>query len=245
MAALNQVDPDAAFGSRATNDINWRGHDPSTLLPNLRGTDIWLSTGDGRPGRYDDPVTDPGGIPGGTGIESLTNASTEAFHRHLVEERVPHTWDDYGAGTHSWPYWARDLRRHIGPLMRRFDNPRPRPAQVRYRSVEPTWSVWGWRAGFTRDAPQEFADLSRADAAGFVLTGTGSARVTTPGHYRPGRAYRVTLVRDGEPLGSQAVLADDRGRLVVTVPLDDGSLDPSGRGAPSPRRCGQRDDIRS
>src|SRR5207244_1949557 len=34
---LNQTEPDAMFGPRATNEINWQGHDPSTLMTNLRG----------------------------------------------------------------------------------------------------------------------------------------------------------------------------------------------------------------
>jgi diacylglycerol O-acyltransferase / trehalose O-mycolyltransferase len=27
-------------------------------------------------------------------------------------------WDDYGPGTHDWPYWRRDLRETLPDLVR-------------------------------------------------------------------------------------------------------------------------------
>ena len=52
---LDGVQPDAMFGSRATNEINWQGHDPADLVTNLRGVDLWLYTATGAPGPYDPP----------------------------------------------------------------------------------------------------------------------------------------------------------------------------------------------
>jgi diacylglycerol O-acyltransferase/trehalose O-mycolyltransferase len=31
---------------------------------------------------------------------------------------IRHVWDDYGPGTHDWPYWRRDLRQTLPDLMR-------------------------------------------------------------------------------------------------------------------------------
>lgn len=50
---LDHVEPEAMFGSRVTNEINWQGHDPADLAENLRDVDVWLYTASGLPGPYD------------------------------------------------------------------------------------------------------------------------------------------------------------------------------------------------
>ena len=34
---------------------------------------------------------------------------------------IAHTWDDYGPGSHTWPYWTRDLKQTLPPLLFRRD----------------------------------------------------------------------------------------------------------------------------
>jgi hypothetical protein len=134
-------------------------------------------------------------------------------HRRLVALGFRHVWDDYGAGVHTWPYWARDLRRTLPWLMRRFARPPAPPALVSYRSIEPSYRVYGWRVRLT--GPRvEFSTLSRAGARGFALSGSGRATVTTPPRYRPGGRYRVRVATVGRRLR-----ADRGGRLRVDVPL--------------------------
>ncbi|MDQ1706468.1 MAG: hypothetical protein QOF18_2834 [Frankiaceae bacterium] len=80
----DRVPPGSMFGSRATNEINWQGHDPSTLMTNLRGMGIYLWTGTGAPGPYDSTPD-----PAASGIEFLVYESTRHFHPHLVEAGIP------------------------------------------------------------------------------------------------------------------------------------------------------------
>ena len=40
------------------------------------------------------------------------------MHDKLVELGIDHVWDDYGAGVHDWPYWARALAQTLPELMR-------------------------------------------------------------------------------------------------------------------------------
>jgi hypothetical protein len=35
----------------------------------------------------------------------------------LLSLGVAHVWNDYGPGTHSWPYWQRDLSEAMPSLM--------------------------------------------------------------------------------------------------------------------------------
>jgi S-formylglutathione hydrolase FrmB len=211
---LDGVEPEAMFGSRTTNEINWQGHDPATLVTNLRGVDLWLFTATGAPGPYDPPAPNAGA----TGIESLTHGSTMSFVQRAQQLGVPFHLDNYVYGTHTWPYWARDLHEYLTPLMETFANPPAPPASTSYQSIDTRWSQWGWSVDVQRSAVQQFSDLSGAGRDGFTLRGTGTATVITPGFYPPGSVSTVTIA---STLGSTATtaVADDGGRLHLTIPL--------------------------
>jgi S-formylglutathione hydrolase FrmB len=209
---LDGVQPEAMFGSRVTNAVNWNGHDPASLIDNLRATSIHLWTATGANGPYD-----PAPNPTGTGIEFLTHVSTDRFHQHLVEADVPSSYHDYTYGTHTWAYWARDLQQYVRAMMRDFAHPR-RPVSTTYTSIDKRWTQWGWRVAFDRAAAQEFSELSYGNGSGFTLTGSGTAAVRTPRFYRPGEALRVSGI------GATRVLHADRaGRLRLSVPLAAGA----------------------
>jgi hypothetical protein len=212
---LDGVQPDAMFGSRATDEINWQGHDPAQLAANLRGVSLWLYTATGIPGPLDPPTPNPAAM----GIEAATHGSTMSFQQRLQSLGIPSHYDDYMLGTHTWPYWARDLRDYVPSLMRIFARPSRPPSQATYQSIDQGWSQWGWSVSVQRQQAQEFSWLSGADARGFALRGSGTATVTTPAFYKPGSAKVVTL---SDVSGRRAFLAraDRDGRLRLTVPLD-------------------------
>lgn len=210
MTGLNGVQPFAPFGDPAVDDIIWQGHNPATLVSNLRHTDLQLWCGTGQPGPYDEPGSD---TPGGVAIEQFTYDSTTFFAEAAEVEGIDHTFHDYGAGTHSWPYWARDLRKWMPRLNRIFAQDRPAPRTISYRSIERTWREWGWRVATRRPAPHAWSGLARASTDGFTLTG-GRAVVTTPADYRPGRTYRL---RYAGGTGAKRVVADEDGRLRTDV----------------------------
>jgi S-formylglutathione hydrolase FrmB len=205
---LDGAQPEAMFGSRVTNAVNWEGHDPAMLIENLRASTLHLWTATGVNGPYD-----PEPNPGGTGIELLTHFSTQKFHDHLVEADVPSDYHDYTYGTHTWPYWTRDLQEYVGLMMRDFAHPKT-PNTVSYTSIDKRWSQWGWTASFARSAAQEFSALTFAGPGGFTLQGTGTATVTTPASYQAGERAAITIGTK-----TTSARADDRGRLRIVVPL--------------------------
>jgi hypothetical protein len=211
---LDRVEPDAMFGSRATNEINWQGHDPADLVTNLRGVDVWLYTATGAPGPYDPPPPNPGAM----GIEWLTHSSTMSFNQRAQDQGVPVHYIDYTYGTHSWPYWARDLREYVGPLMQTFASPPAPPAPTSYQSIDKSWSQWGWSVSLQRPAEQQFSSLTNGGARGFTLAGTGTATAVTPPFYAPGSVQTVTL-SGSSGAATFAATADGGGRLHLTVPL--------------------------
>lgn len=209
---LDRVPPNSMFGDRATNEVNWAAHDPATLAPNLSDTRIFLFTGNGAPGPLDGLVPNAGAMT----IEALAHDDTVFFHRRLEELGIPSSFDDYGPGTHSWPYWVRDLRQSIGPLMASFADPPAPPPAVHYTSAEGSYGVYGWGVTMHRTA-REFSSLENARRGGFELSGSGSATVVTPPVYRPRRAYRAKLYGS---FGSRTVVLRPRGRrLRIEVPL--------------------------
>jgi hypothetical protein len=211
------VPANSIFGNRATEEINWADHDPATLAANLRDTNLYLYTGDGAPGPLD---TTPVNLEGSL-IEAIVGYDTEDFHNRLVALGIPSFYDDYGPGTHSWPYWSRDLQQSIGVIMADFAHPPPAPAQVTYTTADSDYSVYDWQVTMDRPAT-EFSTLEDASSGGFALAGSGSGSVTTPPSYQPGAPYSVTL--QGERVrASLSCLADHQGRLHLRVPLGPGN----------------------
>jgi len=210
------ADADAMFGPRATNELNWQAHDPHTLAENLRGMDIRLWTGNGKQGPLD-PVPNPGA----GAIEAGVHVLTSLFHAHLQTLHIPSVYKDYGPGTHSWPYWARDLKELVGPLSRRFAHPPKNPVTVRYTSAGATWAQWGWSVRLTR-AEAAFSTLSAANPGGFVLRGTGKATVLTPALFAP-RAGLTVRIRDATGTHTGSAHAGKDGRLRVAVKLGAGT----------------------
>ena len=90
---------------------------PIDLAPRLRSLKLLeLRTGDGTPGPLDAAGTRAGCV--ACVIERFLQAMNVRMHRRLAALGIRHVWDDYGPGTHDWPYWRRDLRATLPDLMR-------------------------------------------------------------------------------------------------------------------------------
>jgi S-formylglutathione hydrolase FrmB len=198
--------PDAIWGPRSLDAVYWRGHNPWDLAANLRGMTLSIRTGDGGPPPGELAAPDP--------IEIAVHDMSLSLHRRLDALDIPHVFDDYGPGTHSWSYWQRDLRLELPRLMTAFDRAPAAPGPVTYTSIEPQFEVHGWRVTIDR-ARTEFATLAGADVYGFTLRGSGSGEVTTPPRYGTGSAHTVTV--DGG--AARTLRADAEGRLHIAVPL--------------------------
>jgi S-formylglutathione hydrolase FrmB len=77
----------------------------------LKGTDLYISFGNGEPGPLDPPNTEF------DRLESWVNQGDESFLGALTAAGIPATIDAYGPGTHSWNYWDRELRRSLPLIM--------------------------------------------------------------------------------------------------------------------------------
>jgi S-formylglutathione hydrolase FrmB len=119
--------PGDQFGDRLLAEANWRAHNPWDLAGNLRNTTLVIDTGNGQPGPLDPSgkLFDP--------IELGVHDMSVLFHQRLLALGISHTWNDYGPGTHSWPYWQRDLSEAMPSVMSTFRSSRHGKSRKKHR----------------------------------------------------------------------------------------------------------------
>lgn len=114
----------ALFAADATNmwgwpgDPAWAANDPVVHAERLRGTAIYLSTGNGLPGEHE-AFNDPS-IAGNLGVlvdrllvggtmEAVAGSCTGPLAARLSQLGIPADVRFRAAGTHAWPYWQDDV----------------------------------------------------------------------------------------------------------------------------------------
>ncbi|MCE7051436.1 alpha/beta hydrolase [Streptomyces purpurascens] len=120
----------ALWGDPVAQRAIWQERDPYCLAERLRGTRVHLSSGDGRAGALDPPGTEPDPhIPGLedpdhpfpedviSPTETLMGEESRAVAARLRRAGVQVSTHFY-AGTHSPPYWWRELDRTLPMLLR-------------------------------------------------------------------------------------------------------------------------------
>ena len=113
-------DSRAIWGDPERDRANWERHDPTELADELPRIPLFVSAGDGRPGPLDEPAQ------GSDAIERRVLSESRAFVARLRQLDVAVHADFYGRGTHTWPYWQRELRRAL-PLLLAPLTGRPAP----------------------------------------------------------------------------------------------------------------------
>ncbi|MBF6328700.1 alpha/beta hydrolase [Nocardia transvalensis] len=105
---------------------DWAANDPYMQAEKLRGVELYISSGNGLPGKYD-VLNGPRALPGpdglanqlliGGAIEAATNYCTHNLQNRFASLGIPATFN-FTAGTHSWGYWQEELKRSWPVLAR-------------------------------------------------------------------------------------------------------------------------------
>ncbi|WP_031466970.1 alpha/beta hydrolase [Sciscionella sediminilitoris] len=112
----NDQVPFALWGNPVTQSDTWRAHNPFDNADKLRGTRLFVSAGNG----VSTDLDPPNQTPAANLLEPPTLANSLGFVAKLKLLGIPVTTDFYGAGTHAWPYWFRELQRAWPLLTRDF-----------------------------------------------------------------------------------------------------------------------------
>ncbi|MEV0436188.1 alpha/beta hydrolase family protein [Nocardia sp. NPDC050413] len=114
----------ATFGANADNmwggpgDPAWVANDPVLHADRLRGTSVYLSSGNGAPGPHE-ALNDPS-IAGNVGVlldrvlvggtmEAVVGSCSGPLVGRLGQLGIPADVRFRAAGTHAWPYWQDDV----------------------------------------------------------------------------------------------------------------------------------------
>lgn len=203
---------DAIYGPRATQEIRWRGHNPTDLANNLRGLDLQLRTANGIP----NPAIGENLLSADTVscvVEAGVYGGSVDLNRALDELKIPHLWDDYGPGCHTKPNFEREIADTVRVFGEDFANPPAPPQPFDYESVEPEFGVWGWHFGADPRRALEFLQLDSVSPRGLTLVGSGTTTVTTPPLFRHARWVQIDNATPG------VATPDAAGRVRFSVDL--------------------------
>lgn len=238
-SALQGGAVDAIYGPRLTQEVRWRGHNPSDLAANLRGIDLQVRTANGsinpRIGENPFSVDLVSCL-----VEAGVYGASVSMHGILDKLGIQHLWKNYGAGCHTPPNFKREVADTLRVFADNFADPAETPSLFDYETIEPEFDVWGWNVKADPQRALEFMRISGADQFGATLTGSGETTVTTPPMFgsrefvhltgatdqwtRAGRDGRITFGVDlGRPDAVQQFrLGAVTKRTTRTVSFDDG-----------------------
>ncbi|MGP3770081.1 alpha/beta hydrolase [Streptomyces sp. SDT5-1] len=104
-------DPLRVWGDPVAQRDIWAAHDPYYLAKRLKTLPVYLSCGDGTAG----PLDQPGAT---NALEADFNRQNHALAAQLRKAGAKHlTTNFYGPGTHTWPYWQRELHASLPMLL--------------------------------------------------------------------------------------------------------------------------------
>lgn len=200
--------PDAINGPRITEEIRWRGANPTDLAVNLRDLDVQVRTANG--------ILNPGIGEGAESADALSciveggvYQGSINFHDELVRLGVEHLWKDYGNGCHTSENFTREVVDTLVAFKGVFADPTPDPDHFEYKTIEPEFEIWDWQVKADPARALEFMTIE-AGTNTVTLTGSGITSVTTPPLYRGLR--RVDL-------GGRTFKPSADGRLRFTADL--------------------------
>ena len=203
---------DAIYGPRSSQEIRWRGHNPTDLADNLRGLDLQVRTANGvlNQGIGENPLSADAVS---CVVESAVHEASVTFDQKLNELRIPHVWKDYGPGCHTKPNFEREVIETLQDFKRGFTSPSPAPSPFEYRSIEAEFDIWGWHVSTDPERALQFLQMNTVSEDGLTLVGSGTTSVTSPPIF--GKAARVDI----EGALPERAVPDSSGRIRFTVDL--------------------------
>lgn len=197
-------------------DPAWAEHDPYELADRLQGTSLYVSSGNGAPGEFDQPSAIPGfsNNTAGSGLEILARLSSQTFVNRLNRLGIPATVSFPPDGTHSWPYWQNELHRAWPQIADSLEAGRDKPECTTEGTVADTAVANPWLGDCVTPGYQVADGTAQDFQFGRVFASADSGTQTSAGmiggeYQRVGGPLGVL----GFPITSELATPDGRGRF--------------------------------
>lgn len=208
------------FGSK-----DWYEHDPKLGVELLKDMDVYVSAGNGAPGKTEKP----GPLPGmsdnlaGTGLEVMSRLTTDTFVKAAKSKGVNVITKFRPSGVHDWPYWQFEMTQawpHIADSLKL-------PAEDRGARCAPGGAIGEALTNNPRLGGQMGACISQeydGAKAGKVQDFRGGRAYWSEGtgaHFLWGRIGALYVEMDatnswlGYPMSEEQVISGGMGRFVA------------------------------
>ncbi|MES2258007.1 MAG: alpha/beta hydrolase-fold protein [Pseudomonadota bacterium] len=208
--AIMMAAPDSIYGARFNQEVRWRGHNPADLASNLRDVRLQVRTGNGAFNAANgETLAD---LVGCVLESALILPESISLHYTLDTLGIAHTWQQYGWGCHSVALFGQEVSDSLPGFVAAFGT--PPPSSFNFRSIEPAFSIHGWKVAADPARALEFLSLANVSSQGLTVAGSGATAITTPALF--GAWQQVSVVIDGE---ATTVAATPAGQISFTVSL--------------------------
>ncbi len=207
-------DSDAMWGPPSNPE--WAAHDPYLLADKLAGVSLYISSGSGTTGPFDQASGIPGVSTnyGGTGLEILSRLTSQNFVTKLGELKIPATVNYRASGTHSWPYWDFEMRQSWPQAAAALAVEPDKPACAPGGAIAPVVAGNGWLGECLTGEYRVKGGVAQDFRGGRVFFSPESGAHVVAGMI--GGGYQAAGGPDGVlglPTGGERDLGDGRGRV--------------------------------
>lgn len=214
MADAGGFDSNAMWGD-PTNP-QWEAHDPYLLAEKLRGTSLYISSGSGAAGQFDEAtrMSEVSTNPAGTALEVLSRLTSQNFVSKLRELSIPAEVNYRDSGTHSWPYWDFEMRQSWPQAAEALGVAPDAPRCEVGGGINEVVATNGWLGPCLTGEYQVKGGVAQDFHGGRVFFGPDTGAYPVAGML--GGGYQAIGGPDSElglPIGFEEPLPDGRGRF--------------------------------
>lgn len=194
----------------------WANHDPYQLADKLKGISLYVSSGSGATGPFDQTS----GIPGvstnyaGMGLEILSRLTSQNFVGKLGKLSIPAQVNYRPSGTHTWPYWDFEMRQSWTQAAAALGVDEGKPACGVGGAIGAVVAANGWLGDCLTGEYQVNGGVAQDFRGGRVFFSPASGAQPVGGMIGGGyQAIGGPASALGLPTGVERALPDGRGRF--------------------------------
>ncbi|MFD0362090.1 alpha/beta hydrolase-fold protein [Nocardia sp. GCM10030253] len=191
----------------------WEGHDPYALADKLKGISLYVSSGSGATGPFDQVASMPWMSTNvtGMGLEILSRLTSQNFVTKLGKLTIPAQVNYRPSGTHSWPYWDFEMRQSWPQAAAALGvDPGNAPCQAG-GAIAAVANANGWLGDCVTAEYQVDGGVAQDFRSGRVFYSQATGAHPVGGMI--GGGYQAALGAVGLPIGDERGLPDGRGRF--------------------------------